>query len=43
MARSAYVKPSSLIVVAPNHELLSAAEQLDPNLAALASTVKTCS
>ncbi|CQD19858.1 hypothetical protein BN000_04675 [Mycobacterium europaeum] len=34
-----YVKPSSLMVVAPNPELLSAAEQLDAKLAALAATV----
>lgn len=31
-----YVKPSSLMVVEPNAELLSAAEQLDAKLAALA-------
>ena len=31
-----YVKPSSLMVVEPNSELLSAAEQLDAKLAALA-------
>ncbi|WP_328355264.1 DUF302 domain-containing protein [Mycobacterium sp. NBC_00419] len=37
-----YVKPSSLMVVAPNQELLSAAEELDDKLAALAATV-TCS
>lgn len=34
-----YVKPSSLMVVAPNPELLGAAEQLDAKLAALAETV----
>ncbi|ORV56190.1 hypothetical protein AWC03_16690 [Mycobacterium europaeum] len=34
-----YVKPSSLMVVAPNPELLGAAEQLDAKLAALAATV----
>ncbi|MHA7649072.1 DUF302 domain-containing protein [Mycobacterium sp. ML4] len=34
-----YVKPSSLVVVEPNPELLSAAEQLDAKLAALASKV----
>jgi uncharacterized protein (DUF302 family) len=34
-----YVKPSSLMVVQPNPELLSAAEQLDAKLAALASKV----
>lgn len=34
-----YVKPSSLMVVAPNQELLSAAEELDDKLAALAATV----
>ncbi|WP_156298079.1 DUF302 domain-containing protein [Mycobacterium paragordonae] len=34
-----YVKPSSLMVVEPNPELLSAAEQLDAKLAALASKV----
>lgn len=34
-----YVKPSSLMVVDPNPELLSAAEQLDAKLAALASKV----
>ncbi|WP_208611824.1 DUF302 domain-containing protein [Mycobacterium paraffinicum] len=35
----AYVKPSSLMVVEPNPELLSAAEQLDDKLAALAEKV----
>lgn len=34
-----YVKPSSLMVVAPNPELLRAAEQLDAKLATLAETV----
>jgi uncharacterized protein (DUF302 family) len=34
-----YVKPSSLMVVEPNPELLSAAEQLDAKLAALADSV----
>lgn len=34
-----YVKPSSLMVVEPNPELLSAAEQLDAMLAALAEKV----
>ncbi|KKC01913.1 DUF302 domain-containing protein [Mycobacterium nebraskense] len=34
-----YVKPSSLMVVEPNPELLSAAEQLDAKLAALAAKV----
>ncbi len=34
-----YVKPSSLMVVEPNPELLSAAEQLDAKLAALATKV----
>lgn len=34
-----YVKPSSLMVVEPNPELLSAAEQLDAKLAALAEQV----
>jgi uncharacterized protein (DUF302 family) len=34
-----YVKPSSLMVVHPNPELLSAAKELDGKLAALASTV----
>ncbi|CAM3272315.1 DUF302 domain-containing protein [Mycobacterium colombiense] len=34
-----YVKPSSLMVVQPNPELLSAAEQLDAKLAALAEKV----
>ena len=34
-----YVKPSSLMVVAPNPELLGAAERLDAKLAALAATV----
>ncbi|KQH79758.1 hypothetical protein AO501_13620 [Mycobacterium gordonae] len=34
-----YVKPSSLMVVEPNPELLSAAEQLDAKLAALADKV----
>lgn len=34
-----YVKPSSLIVVEPNAELLSAAEGLDAKLAALAEKV----
>jgi hypothetical protein len=32
-----YVKPSSLMVVEPNPELLSAAEELDAKLAALAT------
>ncbi|HEY9303259.1 MAG TPA: DUF302 domain-containing protein [Mycobacterium sp.] len=36
-----YVKPSSLMVVEPNPELLSAAEQLDAKLAALATKVTT--
>ncbi|MEE2853701.1 MAG: DUF302 domain-containing protein [Actinomycetota bacterium] len=34
-----YVKPSSLMVVEPNAELLSAAQQLDAKLAALATKV----
>ncbi|OBI20429.1 hypothetical protein A5712_17835 [Mycobacterium sp. E2327] len=34
-----YVKPSSLMVVEPNDELLSAAEKLDDKLAALAEKV----
>jgi uncharacterized protein (DUF302 family) len=34
-----YVKPSSLMVVEPNPELLSAAEELDAKLAALAAKV----
>jgi uncharacterized protein (DUF302 family) len=34
-----YVKPSSLMVIEPNPELLSAAEQLDAKLAALAAKV----
>lgn len=34
-----YVRPSSLMVVEPNPELLSAAEQLDAKLAALAEKV----
>ena len=34
-----YVKPSSLMVVGPNPELLSAAQQLDAKLAALAEKV----
>lgn len=34
-----YVKPSSLMVVEPNPELLAAAEQLDAKLAALADKV----
>ncbi|GAA4542103.1 DUF302 domain-containing protein [Mycobacterium paraffinicum] len=34
-----YVKPSSLMVVEPNPELLSAAEELDAKLAALAEKV----
>ena len=34
-----YVKPSSLMVIGPNPELLSAAEQLDAKLAALAAKV----
>ena len=34
-----YVKPSSLMVVEPNPELLSAAEELDAKLAALATKV----
>jgi uncharacterized protein (DUF302 family) len=34
-----YVKPSSLMVVEPNPELLSTAEQLDAKLAALATKV----
>jgi uncharacterized protein (DUF302 family) len=36
-----YVKPSSLMVVEPNPELLSAAEELDAKLAALAAKVTT--
>jgi uncharacterized protein (DUF302 family) len=36
-----YVKPSSLMVVEPNPELLSAAEELDAKLAALATKVTT--
>lgn len=35
-----YVKPSSLMVVSPNPELLSAAEELDAKLAALAEKVR---
>ncbi|WP_374022614.1 DUF302 domain-containing protein [Mycobacterium sp. HNNTM2301] len=35
----AYVKPSSLMVVEPNPELLTAAERLDAKLAALAEKV----
>ena len=38
-----YVKPSSLMVVEPNPELLSAAEKLDAKLAALATEVTSCS
>ena len=34
-----YVKPSSLMAVEPNHELLSPAEKLDAKLAALAEKV----
>ena len=34
-----YVKPSSLMVVEPNAELLSAAKELDSKLAALAARV----
>jgi uncharacterized protein (DUF302 family) len=34
-----YVKPSSLMVVEPNPELLSAAQRLDAKLAALAEKV----
>jgi uncharacterized protein (DUF302 family) len=34
-----YVKPSSLMVVEPNQELLSAAQELDRKLAALATKV----
>jgi hypothetical protein len=34
-----YVKPSSLMVVEPNPELLSAATELDTKLAALAAKV----
>jgi hypothetical protein len=34
-----YVKPSSLMVIENNPELLSAAEQLDAKLAALAAKV----
>ncbi|OBA73940.1 hypothetical protein A5641_00270 [Mycobacterium sp. 1554424.7] len=34
-----YVKPSSLMVIEPNAELLSAAEELDAKLAALAEKV----
>lgn len=34
-----YVKPSSLMVIAPNLELLSAAQELDAKLAALATKV----
>lgn len=34
-----YVKPSSLMVIGPNPELLSAAEELDDKLAALATKV----
>jgi uncharacterized protein (DUF302 family) len=34
-----YIKPSSLMVFEPNAELLSAAEQLDAKLAALAANV----
>ena len=36
-----YVKPSSLMVVEPNPELLSAARELDAKLAALAAKVTT--
>jgi uncharacterized protein (DUF302 family) len=36
-----YVKPSSLMVIEPNPELLSAAEELDAKLAALAEEVTT--
>ena len=38
-----YVKPSSLMVVEPNPELLSAARELDAKLAALAAKVTTSS
>jgi uncharacterized protein (DUF302 family) len=38
-----YVKPSSLMVVEPNPELLSAAEELDAELAALAVKVTSSS
>ncbi len=38
-----YVKPSSLMVVEPNPELLSAAEELDAKLAALATKVTSAS
>lgn len=38
-----YVKPSSLMVVEPNPELLSAAKQLDAKLAALAEKVTATS
>jgi uncharacterized protein (DUF302 family) len=38
-----YVKPSSLMVVEPNLELLRAAEKLDAKLAALATKVTSCS
>jgi len=38
-----YVKPSSLMVVEPNPELRSAAEELDAKLAALATKVTGCS
>ena len=34
-----YVKPSSLMVVEPNPQLLSAAQELDAKLAALATKV----
>src|SRR6516164_1891497 len=37
-----YVKPSSLMVVEPNPELHSAAEELDAKLAALAAKVASC-
>jgi len=38
-----YIKPSSLMVVEPNPELLGAATELDAKLAALATTVTGCS
>ncbi|BBZ45519.1 DUF302 domain-containing protein [Mycobacterium parmense] len=38
-----YVKPSSLMVIEPNHELRSAAEELDAKLAALAEKVTSAS
>ncbi len=38
-----YVKPSSLMVVEPNPELLSAAEELDAKLASLATKVTSAS